>query len=223
MRLFSEEKRQKTDQLLLTSPVSITGIVCGKFLAALAVYGATLLVTAAYAVVIKVYGDLQTWETVGSYIGFIFLGASYISVGIFISAGTENQLTAALVSFFILMFIMLIDPVSQMVPTDTRSGLISAAVLLAAILVFLFLNTRNWVIVLGAAILGAFVIGGFQLFKPGVFFGFIQKFLGWFSLNRRYQTFSMGLLKIDSLLYYASFSGLFLFLTIRLIEKRRWN
>jgi ABC-2 type transport system permease protein len=56
-----------------------------------------------------------------------------------------------------------------------------------------------------------------------VFYGFAQKFLGWFSLNRRYESFSMGLLKTDSLLYYASFTGLFLFLTVRLIEKRRWN
>ena len=223
MRLFSEEKRQKTDQLLLTSPVSITGIVCGKFLAALAVYCGTLLVTVAYAVVIAVFGDLQTWETVGSYIGFIFLGACYISVGIFVSAITENQLTAALVSFFALMFIWLIDPISQMIPSDTKTGIISAAVLLVVLLLFLYLNTRNWVIVLGVLILGGLVIGGFYLFKQDVFFGFIQKFLGWFSLNRRYQSFSMGLLKFDSLLYYASFSGLFLFLTTRLIEKRRWN
>ena len=223
MRLFSEEKRQKTDQLLLTSPVSITGIVCGKFLAALAVYCGTLLVTVAYAVVIAVYGDLQTWETLGSYIGFIFLGACYISVGIFVSAGTENQLTAALVSFFALMIIWIIDPVAQMVPSDINAGIISMAVIVAIILLFLFLNTRNWVIVLGAAIIGALVIGGFYLFKKDVFYGFIQNFLGWFSLNRRYQPFSSGLLKIDSLLYYASFSALFLFLTVRLIEKRRWN
>ena len=223
MRLFSEEKRQKTDQLLLTSPVSVTSIVCGKFLAAMAVYCGTLLVTAAYAVVIAVYGDLQTWETVGSYIGFIFLGACYISVGIFVSAGTENHLTAALVSFFALMLIWILDPVAQMVPTDTRSGIISMTVLVAAIVLFLFLNTRNWVIVLGAVVLGGLAIGGFYLFKQSVFFGFIQNFLGWFSLNRRYQSFSMGLLKFDSLMYYASFSGLFLFLTVRLIEKRRWN
>ena len=223
MRLFSEEKRQKTDQLLLTSPVSITGIVCGKFLAALAVYCATLLVTISYAVVIAVYADLQTSETVGSYIGFIFLGACYISVGIFISAITENQLTAALVTFFSLMFIWMIDPISQMVPSDTKTGLISSGVILAAILLFLYLNTRNWVIVLGALILGGLAIGAFYLFKATVFFGFIQKFLGWFSLNRRYMPFSMGLLKFDALLYYVSFSGLFLFLTIRLIEKRRWN
>jgi ABC-2 type transport system permease protein len=223
MRLFSEEKRQKTDQLLLTNPVSITGIVCGKFLAAMAVYCGTLAFTALYTVVISLYGDLQGWETLGSYIGFIFLGASYISVGIFVSTATENQLTAALVSFFALMLIWLIDPVSQMIPSDTRSGIISAVVLLAALCLFIYLNTRNWVIVLGTALVGALVIALFYLFKQDIFFGFIQKFLGWFFLNRRYQSFSMGLLKFDSLLYYASFSGLFLFLTVRLIEKRRWN
>jgi ABC-2 type transport system permease protein len=223
MRLFSEEKRQKTDQLLLTSPVSITGIVCGKFLAALAVYCGTLLVTAMYGVVIALYGDLQAWETLGSYTGFIFLGACYISVGIFVSAGTENQFTAALVSFFTLLIIMIIDSIAQVVPSDTRAGIISAAVLLGALALFLFFNTRNWAIVLGAVILGGLTIGGFYLFKRDVFFGFIQKFLGWFSLNRRYQSFSLGLLKFDSLLYYASFAGLFLFLTVRLIEKRRWD
>jgi len=144
-------------------------------------------------------------------------------VGIFVSAITENQLTAALVCFFSLMFIWLIDPVSQMIPSDTRTGVISACVLLAVLLLFIFLNTRNLVIVIGTLILGGLAIGGFYLFKKDIFFGFIQKFLGWFSLNRRYQTFTMGLLKLDALLYYASFSGLFLFLTVRLIEKRRWN
>ena len=223
MRLFSEERRQKTDQLLLTCPISITAIVCGKFLAALAVYVGTLAFTVGYAVVIAVHGDLQVMETLGSYIGFIFLGACYISLGIFISAGTENQLTAALVSFFVLMFIWLIDPVSQMVPGDTRTGIISALVLLAAVLLFLFLNTKNWIIVLGAALIGGLTIGGFYLFNQGVFFGFIQRFLGWFSLNRRYNTFTLGLLKFDALVYYTSFIGLFIFLTIRIIEKRRWN
>jgi len=223
MRLFSEEKRQKTDQLLLTNPVSVTAIVCGKFLAATVVYIGTLLFTVLYAIVIAMYGDLQVWETFGSYIGIIFLGMCYISLGIFISAGTENQITAALISFFALMFIWLIDSMVQMIPSDTRTGIISAVVLLAAILLFLFLNTKNWVIVLGTAAAGALVITGFYLFNPGVYYGFIQRFLGWFSLNRRYDAFTMGLLKYDALVYYASFSFLFLFLTVRKIEKRRWN
>ena len=223
MRLFSEEKRQKTDQLLLTSPVSITGIVCGKFLAAMTVFCGTLLVTVSYALVIAAYGDLLVWETLGSYIGFIFLGACYISLGIFISAITENQLTAAFATFFTLMLIWLIDPISRVVPTDTRTGIISAVVLLVILLIFIFFSTRNWAISLGAGIAGGLAIGGFYLFGQNVFFGFLRNFMGWFSLNSRYNPFSMGLLKFDDLLYYASFFSLFLFLTIRLIEKRRWN
>jgi ABC-2 type transport system permease protein len=223
MRLFSEEKRQKTDQLLLTSPITIAEIVCGKFLAALSIYILTLLVTLLYVLVIGIFGDLQGWETMGSYIGFIFLGASYIAVGVFVSASTENQLTAALVSFFSLLVIWILDPLSQVIPSDMRTGLISAAVLALVLVLFLYINTRNWPIVLGALIAAALAIGGFYLFKRTVFYGFAQKFLGWFSLNRRYESFSMGLLKFDSLLYYASFTGLFLFLTVRLIEKRRWN
>ncbi|MCL2831744.1 MAG: ABC transporter permease [Treponema sp.] len=230
MRLFSEERRQKTDQLLLTSPVSIPAIVCGKFLAALTLYAFTIVVTILYAVIIAVYGDLIVTETVGSYIGFLFLGACYIAIGVFISASTENQLTAALVTFFSLMVIWLIDPIAQMIPSDALSGVISAGALALIVVVFLFISTRNWFITLITAVLAAAVIlfmyfftsNYYYLFR-NVFSGFLQNFLGWFSLNRRYQNFSMGLLKFDSLLYYISFSGLFLFLTIRLIEKRRWN
>jgi ABC-2 type transport system permease protein len=223
MRLFSEEKRQKTDQLLLTSPVTIPEIVCGKFLAALAIYILTLLVTVLYVIVIAVFGDLQGWETLGSYIGFIFLGASYIAVGIFVSASTENQLTAALVTFFSLLLIWILDPLSQTIPSDMKTGLISASILALILVLFLYINIRNWLIVLGVLIAAALAIGGFYLFNKMVFYGFAQKFLGWFSLNRRYESFSMGLLKFDSLLYYVSFTGLYLFLTVRLIEKRRWN
>jgi ABC-2 type transport system permease protein len=230
MRLFSEEKRQKTDQLLLTSPISIVEIVCGKFLAALCLYAMTLAVTVFYAVIIAIHGDLLVWETLGSYIGFLFLGASYIAIGIFVSASTENQITAALITFFSLFIIWLIDPIAQTVPSDTFAGVISAGVLALIVVVFLFLSTRNWFIVLATAFVAAAVIlflyfwvSGYYYPFRGIFTGFLQKFLKWFSLNNRYQDFSMGLLKFDSLIYYISFSGLFLFLTVRLIEKRRWN
>ncbi|MCL1817345.1 MAG: ABC transporter permease [Spirochaetaceae bacterium] len=223
MRLFSEEKRQRTDQLLLTSPVSIPAIVLGKFLAALSVYLMTLVVTVMYVAVIAIFGDLAVWETIGSYVGFIFLGASYIAVGVFISAGTENQLTAALITFFSLMMIWLIDPISQSLPSDLVSGIVSAAVLVAGLSVFIYLNTRNLYIMIGAVLAGALVITALYFIDQDIFLGFIGKFLGWFSLNKRYENFSQGILKLDSLVYYLSFSGLFLFLTVRLIEKRRWN
>jgi ABC-2 type transport system permease protein len=88
---------------------------------------------------------------------------------------------------------------------------------------FLYLNTRNWFVVAASVIIAGALIVGFYFFKRDVFSGFIQKFLSWFSLNKRYDYFSMGLLKLENLFYYASFCGLFLFLTVRLIEKRRWN
>jgi ABC-2 type transport system permease protein len=223
MRLFSEEKRQKTDQLLLTSPISISGIVCGKFLAALVLFAMTMAVTLLYVAVIAIYGDLQWAETMGSYIGFLFIGAAYIAIGVFISAGTENQLTAALATFFVLFFILLIDPITRMIPPDIHSGLISASVFAALIAFFVFLNTRNWFITAGIVVLIGLILGAFWLFKQDVFAGFLRNFLGWFSLYRRFQPFTMGLLKIDTLIYYTSFCALFLFLTVRIIEKRRWN
>ncbi|MDR3138560.1 MAG: ABC transporter permease subunit [Treponema sp.] len=223
MRLFSEERRQKTDQLLLTSPVSISGIVLGKFFAALALYLLTLVITVFYALVIAAFGELAVWETVGSYIGFIFLGASYIAVGIFVSAGTENQFTAALISFFSLLLIWIIDPIINIVPSDMMSGLIFAALIALLAGLFLYLNMRNLYLGIGVALAGGLLIVLLYFFKRDVFSGLIRNTLSWFSLNRRYTNFSLGMLKLEALFYYTSFSGLFLFLTVRLIEKRRWN
>lgn len=222
MRLFSEEKRQRTDQLLLTSPISIPEIVLGKFLAAFTVYLITLAITAMYATVVGVYGDLSFWETLGAYIGFIFLGASYISVGVFISAGTENQLTSALVSFFSLLMIWLIDPISNSLPVDLVAGIVFALLLVVSLCAYIYLNTKNLYITVAVFLLGVIIIAAAYFIDKMVFIGFMRKFLSWFSLNKRYENFSMGLLKVDSLVYYLSFTGLFLFLTVRLMEKQRW-
>lgn len=222
MRLFSEEKRQRTDQLLLTSPISIPEVVLGKFLAAFTVYLITLAITVMYALVVGIYGDLSFWETLGAYIGFIFMGASYIAVGVFVSAGTENQLTSALVSFFSLLMIWLIDPISNSLPVDLIAGIIFASLLVVALCGYIYLNTKNLYITAALFLLGALIIAATYFIDKVVFIGFMRKFFSWFSLNKRYENFSMGLLKIDSLVYYLSFTGLFLFLTVRLIEKQRW-
>ncbi|MDR2096138.1 MAG: ABC transporter permease [Treponema sp.] len=223
MRLFSEEKKQKTDQLLLTSPISVTEIVLGKFLAALALYLVSLAVTIIYPIFIAVFGSLAVWEVLGSYLGFIFLGACYISIGLFISAGTENQFTAAMVCFFTLLLLLFIDPLISAAPSGLIAGIVFAGVLAVAAGIFLYLNTRNVIIAAGFTALGTLVIGVLYLVKKDVFFGFIRNFFSWFSLNKRYGNFSMGILELESLIYYISFSGLFIFLTVRLIEKRRWN
>lgn len=222
MRLFSEERRQKTDQLLLTAPVTIGEIVVGKFLGAFALFLLTLCVTVTYAAVIGIFGELWIPETAGAYIGFIFLGAAYIAVGLFISASTENQITAGLVSFFGLFMLWLIDPISRIFPTDIKSGVIAAGVLTGLLCVFLYLNTKSVFIAIIAFGVCAAGIAALFFLKPLVFNGFIRKVFSWFSLNQRYQDFAMGVVKIETLFYYASFCGVFLFLTLQVIEKRRW-
>ena len=109
MRLLSDEKRQKTDQALLTSPVSLTGIVLGKYFAALAVYLITLGITLIYLIVLAIHGEPAYAQILCNYFGFALLGAAFISIGIFISSLTENQATSAVSTFAVLLLLFIID------------------------------------------------------------------------------------------------------------------
>lgn len=223
MRLFTDEMRMKTDQLLLTSPVRITDIVVGKFLAALILFTITLVITIFYAILISVYGQLDTWQTVGGYIGFFLIGCSFISIGVFVSATTENQVVAAIITFGALLLAYIMDAIQSGVPSDQTSGIVFAIIIALAIGAWIYFSTRNLIITGITLLVCAIVIVLFLLLNKSVYTGFIGNVLAWFSLMARYQDFTRGLLKISSIIYYLSFSAFFLFLTVRLIEKRRWS
>ncbi|HOV64403.1 MAG TPA: ABC transporter permease [Spirochaetia bacterium] len=223
MRLLTDERRQKTDQLLLTSPLRITDIVLGKYFAAFVLFLITIAVTVLYAVVIAIYGDLDTTETIGAYIGFILMGASFISLGLFISGTTDNQVIAAIVTFCALLLSWLIDGIVAGLPTSLSSGVVFAAVLVVLVAYWVYRSTKNLIIAIGTAIIGAGVVVLFYFLKQGVFIGFIGNFLSWFSLTKRYVSFSMGIIKLSDVVYYLSFVFFFIYLTVRLIEKKRWE
>ncbi len=111
MRLLSEEKRQRTDQLLFTSPLSVGAIVLGKYLAALTVLALTMLLTAPCAAILFLYGAPYAPLIASGYVGFFLLGASYVAVGILMSAVTESQLTAAVATFGVNLMIQFIESV----------------------------------------------------------------------------------------------------------------
>ncbi len=146
MRLISEEMRQKTDQLLITSPLSITGIVMGKYLAAVGVFLITLLITVLYPVIMSFFaiGGLAGWEILGGYIGFFLLGSSFIAVGLFFSSLTDNQLMAAVITFAALLLIWILD-YHRAERSDGRrtSGLVFLAILAAGLVLLVFFSTRN--------------------------------------------------------------------------------
>lgn len=109
MRLFSEEFKQKTDQLLLTSPVKVRSIVFGKFLAALAIFAIALAVTLLYVVIIASHGQPNVRELLANYFAIFCVAAAFISIGVFISSLTENQLVSAVLTLAVFLILYLID------------------------------------------------------------------------------------------------------------------
>lgn len=171
MRLLSEERKNKTDQLLLTAPVSLTSMVLGKYFAALTVFLITLVITLMYPIILAMFGNPSVSEIFTGYVGFFLLGAALIAFGVFVSALAENQVTSAIITFGVLFLLY-----------------ISSAVLIDLIPV-------QW----------------------------IKNVLSWFDVYSKFESFSTGLLSITQIVYYISFSAVFIFLTVRKIESRRWS
>ncbi len=119
MRLFSEDKRQKTDQLLFTAPVRLTSIVMGKFLAALSVFGIAMSIMVVYQVLVSFYITPDWLVFIGNLLGMLLFGMALISVGLFVSSLTESQVVAAISCFAIELFIVLLDVVASLIPTTS--------------------------------------------------------------------------------------------------------
>ncbi|NLC68980.1 MAG: ABC transporter permease [Clostridiaceae bacterium] len=169
MRILAEDRKNGSEVLLLTSPVNLAGIVLGKYFAAVFVFLVMVVISFIYPVILFAFGASLTPPLVGGYVGFILLGASFIAVGVFASALTENQVIAAIVSFVSLLIMWIADGIGGMVG------------------------------------------------------GIAAKILYWFSLLSRYEDFNNGILNLSAIVYYLSFISVFIFITIMVIERRRWS
>ena len=192
MPLFAEERKGRTEQLLLTAPVTITGMVMGKYLAALTLYVSTVLISCINFIPIYVIAAAEragnstefthigpvTAQLVGSVIALLLLGAAFIAIGTFISSLTENQLSAAVVTIGVLCAMVMLNLLNNIKDSD------------------------------GNQIIGSYVI---------------RAVINWFSVLSRYYTFSYGIFDFAAILYYVSLILVFIFLTIRVYEKRRWG
>ncbi len=170
MRTFSEEYKLKTDQLLLTAPVKPVGIVMGKFLSSLAMFTVGIIFTFLYAVIISAVGSLNVATTVGNYIAIYSVAACYISIGIFISSLTENQLVSCIATLGVFLALYLVDYTYNVV-------------------------NISW----------------------------IKSIIYWISIFRRYNSFYTGVFSVSDFFYYLSVAAVFIFLTVRVLEKKRWS
>ena len=170
MRMFAEDRKLKTDQLLLTAPVSIWSIVLGKYFAAMCVFLIAVLVTLFYPVIINFFGTLPFAETISCYVGFILLCSVIIAIGGFMSSLTESQIVAAISTYGVLIITLFLGNAASYVSNSIISGL-----------------------------------------------------LLWISPLQRFSSFTMGILDLESVVYYLSLTGLFLFFTVTVFDKRRFK
>ena len=192
MRMFSEERKMRTEQLLLTSPVTIFGMVMGKFCAALTLFVGSLALSCInfiplYSVAAKkasgdwLKGDhigpntAQVW---GSLIGIALIGAAFIAIGLFVSSLTENQLSAAVITIGVLLTMVILNLLSQAGSDEEGTRLVTSYA--------------------------------------------VRYVLDWFSVLSRFSNFGYGMLDWSALVYYVSLTFIFLYLTVRVYERRRW-
>ena len=171
MRLFSEEKRQKTDQALFTAPASLTGIVLGKFFATLVLFAIGLSITLVFALIIALQVSPNWMSVAGNYVGLLLLGGLIIAIGIFISSLTESQIVAAIGTLAISLLLMCID-------------------LLGAVF-----SSISW----------------------------LTSVTSFLSVTGRFGDFTTGLIYYDNVFFFLTAQALFLFLTVRVLDSKRWN
>lgn len=223
MRTLSEEKKNKTEQLLLTSPLSIWDIVVGKFLASSVLFLITLVITLIYPLIIKFNGYVAPTEVLCTYIGFFLIGCSFIAVGTFISSLTENQISSAIGTFGALLILWIMEWITQNVQSGIKSGLIFALILIAIIVIIINSTVKNPYFSGIAGVIGLLIVLSVYFIKKSFFEGFIANFLNWMSVLTRFDSFSGGVFDVSSVVYYLSFIFVFLLLTVKSIDKKRWS
>ena len=223
MRVMAEENRQKTDQLLLTAPITTKAIILGKYLALMTIYGIVMLVTSLYPLVIMKYGIVNLKIAYASILGFYLLGCAYMAIGLFVSTCTENQLVAAVVSFVIILFTTLMEGIANLFPTDNMTAWLVFSILLFVICSITYFIMHNVVVSLGIAAVIELIMTVTFIVKPTLYDGLIVKVFNWFSVVTRFDKFVGGTLDVSSIVYYISFSFVFLFLAVQCLNKRRWS
>jgi len=224
MRLFSEEARHKTDQLLFTSPLSVAQIVLGKFFAALSLLMIAVAITTIFPLMLSRFAEsMPVSRIVGAYIGWVLVGISCIAVGVFVSVLTDNQIIAAVGTFAALFLMFLMETFAMSMPTSTLASLMFVGFIIVGVAGIWFNSTRNILSSAVIAILGLAVAVGLYLLNNMFFDGIIVRVLLWFSIYARFDGFSAGILSLSDIVYYVSFCVLFIYLSINVIEKRRWR
>ena len=223
MRSFAEERKNKTDQLLLTSPVSIPAIVAGKFLAELAVFALPLAAAVVMPLLLQAFGTVSLVAAYSALLGYLLLGGACLAVGTWISALTENQILAYLATFGALLVAYLMNGIQTMFTTGNLLAFIVFMIVLLVASVLVGVICKR--LAAGAAVFCAGAVVLFVLFqlRPAWLLAAFNAVLSALALFEPFKDIVGGMFSIPAIVYYLSVMGLFLFLTGQALARRRWN
>lgn len=223
MRLMAEENKQRTDQLLLTSPITAGDIIMGKFFAVFSILGIVIAIISTYPLIMTRYGSVPFATSYASIIGFFLLGGAYLAMGLFLSSLTESQVVAAVITFIVFFFTLFMEGIAGSIPTNHSTALIFFIALWIIICLVLWIMMRNITITIGAGVIGVAILTAIYILKPTLYDGAIVKAFSWLSATVRFNNFYMGILDLADIIYYLSIIFIFLFLSTQVIKKKRWS
>lgn len=223
MRSFAEERKNKTDQLLLTSPVSIPAIVAGKFLAELAAFALPLAAAVVMPLLLQAFGTVSLVAAYSALLGYLLLGGACLAVGTWISALTENQILAYLATFGALLVAYLMNGIQTMFTTGNLLAFIVFMIVLLVASVLVGVICKR--LAAGAVVFCAGAVVLFVLFqlRPAWLLTAFNAVLSALALFEPFKDIVGGMFSIPAIVYYLSVIGLFLFLTGQALARRRWN
>jgi ABC-2 type transport system permease protein len=223
MRVIAEERKQKTDQLLYSLPLTTTQVIVGKYLALLAVYILPLCIIAFYPLIFSQYGDVYLLTAYGSIVAFFLLGAALIAVGVFISSLTDNQGFAAGIGIALILFNYYSVALAEYISSSAKGTMIALWVIGILLGVLIHLLTKNdnlsydvtFVIVVGSVVI--------YFVKSELLEGILPTITSALSLFERFYTFVNGVFDVTAIVFYLTVIVFFLFLSVQSLEKRRYN
>ncbi|MBQ6874827.1 MAG: ABC transporter permease subunit [Lachnospiraceae bacterium] len=223
MRVLAEERRQKTDQLLYSLPISMVDVVMGKYLAILVVFLIPMAIISLYPLVLSQWGNVFLPASYGAIVAFYLLGASLLAIGMFVSSLTDNQAVAAGLCFVIMLLSYYLSALADFLPTTAKASYTAFAVLILIVAVIFRMMTKNTLSTLILAIVGEGALFVAYSVNSSSFEGLFASVISEVSVFDRFYEFINGVFNLTSVVYYLTVIAIFLFITVQSLEKRRWS
>lgn len=223
MRTLAEERRQRTDQLLYSLPITTTQVVLGKYLALLVVYLIPLAVISLYPLLFSQFGDVYLPTSYGSLFAFFLMGAALLAVGMFLSSLTDNQGFAAGIGVAAILLNYYSVSLAEYTSSTAMGSLIALYVIALLLGVVIHNLTRNENLAYGVTLVLITALSVAYFVNSSAFEGLLPDIMTKLSLFRQFNSFVNGAFDLTAIVYYVSVMGFFLFLSVQSMEKRRYN